>query len=763
MTHASTLCASCGSTLRPESAFCPACGTVVHPRLNPFVFPMETDSRFWLLVIAVAGASILVFSMLYNAVPANWEAFQAAEAQCKAQQAAAQARGDVTMGTVFAQCKMSNDRERALWILGGLAILFMVASAIFFAIPRLTMWRNNLRPLGDKPAGLRGELAALCEAAGVRPAPSFVQSHLFRGARAFGWRGRYCVAMGRSLANTCETNPAHFRAVMRHELAHLRNADVEKTYSTIALCAAFGIVGILPLAIMLLDNPLALTFGMGWRVVALAALVALVGASVLRARETYADLRASTWDGPDGALREVLGEQAAHEPLGWWHPLRLHPAPKARRAAVDDTAPLFEMSMWEAFGAGVASTVALINIALLLVDPLIIAPLLQWEWATLLLGLIASLLPGPFVVGVVGVGIWRATFAGMAGHNVCPRAGWLAAGLGVGMLIGLKLSPVGALFEQLEEPGQWLALAVFDAVWCVALIACLVVVLAWAAESAEAWLPIVVGRSRGSLVPRRWLVACGGLLALVLGSFTLAYLLRLLLVMLPYFAAIAPRYVSGLPASPGMALALVVAVGLLVLVINPATTLALTAMWAYPLAASRAKSADTLPDWTLLDPAPAQPFVAGGAPDPRLIGRLSLAAAGALCAIGLVLALLGASQGLLTSDAISLIVLAAGAVSIPMQVAVALIAARRAPCLPLVHGLGAAGLMGAVLAIVGVLLLSFFGVLPPPAALLLSAIIYNGGGVSALAAVCGVMGASKLFGRAAVRPATDLQQVSARS
>ena len=276
MTPASTLCVSCDSTLRPESVFCPACGSAKQsPRLNPFVFPMETDSRFWLLVIAVAGASILVFSMIYNAVPANWEAFQLAQAQCKALQAEAQARGDADASMVFAQCMAPQDQARALWILGGLGILFAITAAIFLAIPHLLLLRHDLRLLGDKPAGLNAEVVALCEAAGIRPAPRFVQSYLFRGARAFGWRGRYYIAMGRSLVNAYETNRAIFRAVMRHELAHLRNADIEKTYFTIALCAAFGVVGMLPLVVMLLDNPAGLTVSMTWRVVALGVLVAL--------------------------------------------------------------------------------------------------------------------------------------------------------------------------------------------------------------------------------------------------------------------------------------------------------------------------------------------------------------------------------------------------------------------------------------------------------------------------------------------------------
>jgi hypothetical protein len=40
-------------------------------RLNPFVFPAETDFRFWLLVLAVLGTSLFTFEHLYFSVPAN--------------------------------------------------------------------------------------------------------------------------------------------------------------------------------------------------------------------------------------------------------------------------------------------------------------------------------------------------------------------------------------------------------------------------------------------------------------------------------------------------------------------------------------------------------------------------------------------------------------------------------------------------------------------------------------------------------------------
>jgi hypothetical protein len=40
-------------------------GTRRQPRLNPFIFPSDTDFRFVLLIVAVLGASLFIFNGLY--------------------------------------------------------------------------------------------------------------------------------------------------------------------------------------------------------------------------------------------------------------------------------------------------------------------------------------------------------------------------------------------------------------------------------------------------------------------------------------------------------------------------------------------------------------------------------------------------------------------------------------------------------------------------------------------------------------------------
>lgn len=84
---------------------------------------------------------------------------------------------------------------------------------------------------------------------------------------------------------------------MLHELSHLRNKDVDKTYFSVAAGCAFVIAALIPFAFSLLNNSGAEVFNASWRVIALVLLVYLTLAAVVRSREFYADVRASTHPG----------------------------------------------------------------------------------------------------------------------------------------------------------------------------------------------------------------------------------------------------------------------------------------------------------------------------------------------------------------------------------------------------------------------------------------------------------------------------------
>jgi Zn-dependent protease with chaperone function len=99
------------------------------------------------------------------------------------------------------------------------------------------------------------------------------------------------------------TDRAAFRVVILHKLAHLRNGDVNKAYFTWAIWWALVVAVLLPSLLKELRFP---DDNLAGTAFVLTVLVYLTRNAVLRAREFYADARASAWDGRTGALSRVL-------------------------------------------------------------------------------------------------------------------------------------------------------------------------------------------------------------------------------------------------------------------------------------------------------------------------------------------------------------------------------------------------------------------------------------------------------------------------
>ena len=118
--------------------------------------------------------------------------------------------------------------------------------------------------------------------------------------------------------------PAAFDAVILHELAHIKNRDIDQTYLALAIWRAFVVAALLPLAVLLivtrvLGEPQQLI----WRVAVTALIVYSLRNAILRSREFDADARAANstpgprWVRPRGPPART-GRRAWH--LGWTHP-----------------------------------------------------------------------------------------------------------------------------------------------------------------------------------------------------------------------------------------------------------------------------------------------------------------------------------------------------------------------------------------------------------------------------------------------------------
>ncbi|WP_235456252.1 M48 family metalloprotease [Streptomyces olivochromogenes] len=177
---------------------------------------------------------------------------------------------------------------------------------------------------------------------------------LSAGALAFGSFGRYtvCLNVGLLPRRTTKDRP-HFDAVVLHELAHVRNRDVDLAYLAVALWRVFLIAVLLPC--LALDAALVLhdrfqsverAYWDGYEpgaktallAVVLTALVYVARADILRHRELVADRDAVFESGSD---REVWKKQAESRSAALPRHrlprfLRNHPTWSERLAEIDN-------------------------------------------------------------------------------------------------------------------------------------------------------------------------------------------------------------------------------------------------------------------------------------------------------------------------------------------------------------------------------------------------------------------------------------------
>ncbi|WP_327233808.1 M48 family metalloprotease [Streptomyces sp. NBC_01317] len=265
---------------------------------------------------------------------------------------------------------------------GMVATLFLlaVAALVFWWLPRRReRWHRTL-PIAtvDRDGGLAAELAELRETAGIDPRVRFRvdPARTTAGAVVYGRAGLYTVCLHNGLLVRRGTDPEGFRAVVLHELAHLRNRDVDFAWSSTALWRVFVLLALLP---FLFSTGRILVTGLSGRSsspfwpgaasmltysllngLLLVALVHLTRADLLRRRELHADAQAvawgalpAGWDQPEGPRRTSL-LRARLRRAGQL--LRTHPGWAERRAALADPGRLSTVGAPQMFLTGVAGS-----------------------------------------------------------------------------------------------------------------------------------------------------------------------------------------------------------------------------------------------------------------------------------------------------------------------------------------------------------------------------------------------------------------------
>ena len=367
-------------------------------RLNPFAFPAETDLRFDLLVVAAVLLAVDLGRYIPLLINPEWQNvptdFQFPEPG----------------NDLFFQQYQTTFLKLASVVLPDLAFsvalafaIFVLAALLYRAHPLRLRRRRGLQPLSPEgdPA-FSAEIQRLASLAGLASPPSVELGKGLQGrsGQAFGFRPPYSLRLDGGLRLLLRKAPPAFQAIVLHELAHIANRDIGRTYFAQALWTAMILLTLAPLTLALgagfvrdfflkllaggpaaldLRHLLTVVLPAGWffylQVLATLAVVAAIRASLLRAREVYADWRAASWGAEEPLSAILLQSSVGSHQFPWcgngifsrqspvfrlpsavWSLLsavfRLHPAPAERLADLQNPLRLFFASPGLAFVVG---------------------------------------------------------------------------------------------------------------------------------------------------------------------------------------------------------------------------------------------------------------------------------------------------------------------------------------------------------------------------------------------------------------------------
>lgn len=258
--------------------------------------------------------------------------------------------------------------------------LILLALIIYWGHARRIRRNRKLNLITrDDDALFVDELLGLLSLSGVSPAPSFEMTR--RGpqvadGQAFGLWNRYALRLGGGLRLLLRRDLPSFRAIVLHELAHIANGDITRTYFAQAIWTAFIILVAIPAILFIgfnfipgviekfMDGPtreglirlftiniptiLISLFQFGGTLL----LIAAIRSSVLRVREIYADWRAALW-GAEISLSNILRRTvSADKDRQLLHPWRLHPTSQERLTALENPNHLFQATNESPFFVG---------------------------------------------------------------------------------------------------------------------------------------------------------------------------------------------------------------------------------------------------------------------------------------------------------------------------------------------------------------------------------------------------------------------------
>jgi hypothetical protein len=309
--------------------------------------------------------------------------------------------------------------------------------------------------------------------------------------RVFGCFPYYYLRLNLSVLRGSE---AVRRAIVHHELAHLRNGDVDITGLTIAAGRVLPIAVFAPLVLVGFSRQSPYMGQVWWRLIVVLVLVIVVRAAVIRSREHYADVAASNCENTgdeSGFLAKAFPEPQPSTPQpGQVRQLvrqlatlrRMHPSLQRRSSVVADPGMLLTIGALEAVAIGFT-----MGLSIIYLNQLFNLSLGGNVYSAFLAAFLLCL-PA---IGTLMAGLWRATLRALATRVELPTATAAGVGLWAGLLLSqFLMRPFGA-----HWPLTFVIDPTFGVIDALGLLLGCLLFTRWSVGAAAAWLPTARGRS----------------------------------------------------------------------------------------------------------------------------------------------------------------------------------------------------------------------------------------------------------------------------
>jgi peptidase M48-like protein len=300
-------------------------------RLNPFAFPLETNAFFALLAIT---APVWMLE-LGQVVGIGTGLIQS---------------GDLlaTASSIENEGVVSLDVRRLSFSLILVLLVFALATIIFLSHPLRIRFRKGLRQIRrDQDPKFVDAVQELIDLSQVSPSPRIevATSSYSVAGQAFGLWRNYSLLLGNRFRLLFRQDIASFRGIILHELAHIANHDISRTYFTQALWIAVIGLTVIPtilLSLARLSTPIILLSLL--KISGAIFIITAIYSYILRSREFYADWKAALW-GEETSLIKILQRNLLIKDKGnrWTRFWRLHPTIQERLSVLQDPGELFRV------------------------------------------------------------------------------------------------------------------------------------------------------------------------------------------------------------------------------------------------------------------------------------------------------------------------------------------------------------------------------------------------------------------------------------